>query len=91
MATGESRPLPRRHVGEAFRRDGRWWRQGKLGPYLIWDELDTSLVRVKRDPICPLCARGDVEHSSRYHLEAVYEARRKAICHPSRTDLVTGY
>lgn len=83
MAT-EARPV--RHLGEAFEHDGVWWRQGKLGPYLITDQLDTSRVWVgKPDPFCAACGVGGLGHSLRQHYDAVQASRRRAVCHPHRS------
>ena len=59
-----------RYVGQAFERDGEWFRHGKLGPYPIVGPEDTSRLRLKRDDTCPACAL-DRPHSLLYHLQTV--------------------
>ncbi len=86
MSGGQPRPRELRYVGEAFEQEGVWYREGKLGPYHVLDQLDTTRVWLgKRDEFCCACGAG-VSHSWRYHHHAIHESRRKAICAPRRPD-----
>lgn len=79
---------PLRYVGQAFKAEGAWWRQGKVAPYLIADELDTSRIFYGRwHQLCEGCALG-TGHSSRFHRLSVLENRKEAICVPERTHLI---
>lgn len=81
---------PYMYCSEAFREQGRWWRQGKLGPYLVWDELDTTRPfhgTTSGDLRCWACRAG-IEHSRRHHNQTVVETRKSIICHPRRDALL---
>lgn len=77
---------PFRYLGEAFIKEGRWYRVAKVGPILIADELDTTRAYFgKSDPTCESCRDGH-DHSARLHRLSVV-THRKAICAPSRSML----
>lgn len=79
---------PRRYVGEVFSQDGRWYQQGKLGPYRTLDRFDTTRRWLgKVDPSCRACAN-NAPHSYRFHHDAVLDGRRRAVCTPTRSSII---
>lgn len=65
----------RRGIGMVFRKEGRWYRQGKLRPVVLMNRFDTTGAYAgARDSFCPECM-GDQAHTLLMHYVRAREGR----------------